>query len=74
MNNRTIIQFRLLVYVAVALGAISCSTTSRLADDEVLYTGVKKLNILPRADSIELDEAVADGIASAINVAPNNSL
>lgn len=74
MTNRTIIQFRLLVYVAVALGAISCSTTSRLADDEVLYTGVKKLNILPRADSIELDEAVADGIASAINVAPNNSL
>ncbi len=74
MTNRAYIKLRYLVYVAVMLGAMSCSTTSRLADDEVLYTGVKKLNIMPKADSIVLDDAVAEGIASAINVAPNNSL
>ena len=74
MTNRAYIKLRCLVYMAIVLGAMSCSTTSRLADDEVLYTGVKKLNIMPKADSIVLDDAVAEGIASAINVAPNNSL
>ena len=26
---------------------IGCSTTKRIADDEVLYTGVKKMEIIP---------------------------
>jgi len=74
MRQKTIINLRCLLYVALTLGIVACSTTSRLAEDEVLYTGVKKLNIEPAADSIRLEESVADGIASAINVAPNNSL
>lgn len=74
MYRSSYIKLRSLLYLAILFGAISCSTTSRLVDDEVLYTGVKKLNIQPSADSIVIDEGVADGIASAINVAPNNSL
>ena len=74
INHNITAKLRALLYLAIVVGAISCSTTSKLADDEVLYTGVKKLNIKPTADSIVLDEGVAEGIASAINVAPNNSL
>ena len=35
----------LLTSVIVTLIAQACSTTSRLAKDEVLYTGVKKIKI-----------------------------
>ncbi|MGM9804463.1 MAG: BamA/TamA family outer membrane protein [Muribaculaceae bacterium] len=71
-DNNILLQ--VLVSIAIVASAISCSTTSRLEDDEVLYTGVKKLNIMPASDSIMLEEGVAEAVASAINVAPNNSL
>ena len=74
MNKNNISKLRVLLYVALVLSVISCSTTSRIADDELLYTGVKKLNIQCENDSLVLDEAVAEDIATVINVAPNNSL
>ena len=73
-NNNTITRLRYLLYAGLVLGVLSCSTTSRIADDELLYTGVKKLNIKCENESLQLDEAVAEDIATAINVKPNNSL
>lgn len=57
----------------IALALSSCSTTRRLAADETLYTGVKKVNIVtPEGDRIA--PGVADDIKSAVNVKPNNCL
>ncbi|MBP5688978.1 MAG: BamA/TamA family outer membrane protein [Muribaculaceae bacterium] len=51
----------------------ACSTTSRLADGEVLYTGVKKIQY-NQLDSVNIDPDVKDLIFSAVNVKPNNPL
>jgi hypothetical protein len=56
----------------VTLLASSCSTTCRLAEGEILYTGVKKLAY--HQDSVKLEADVKDQIISAINVKPNNPL
>lgn len=69
MNRLNHILFTLVV----ALLAVSCSTTSRLGSEDVLYTGVKKLNYL-QDDSVVLDKAVKEQIFQAINVKPNNPL
>ena len=59
--------------MAVTVLAAACSTTKRLGADDILYTGVKKINIIPQGQ-----EKPAPGIASdvkdAVNVKPNNSL
>lgn len=67
---------RMVKYLLVALLAFvaaSCSTTSRLGEGEVLYTGVKKLRI-NAPDTVDVPDAVSDNIKSTINVKPNNSL
>ncbi|MCF0219228.1 MAG: BamA/TamA family outer membrane protein [Muribaculaceae bacterium] len=51
----------------------SCSTTKRLAEDEVLYTGVKKIDI-QAPDTIKLPSGLKSEVFNAVNVAPNNSL
>lgn len=66
-------KLRILVYFAVALFIVSCSTTSKLEEDEVLYTGVKKFNI-ETADGNPINEDVKTQLATVINVKPNNSL
>lgn len=53
--------------------AASCSTTSRLAEDETLYTGVKKFEITPAAGEKVTDD-VDTYLFDAINVKPNNSI
>lgn len=53
--------------------AASCSTTSRLAEDETLYTGVKKFEITPAAGE-KVTADVDTYLFDAINVKPNNSL
>ena len=57
---------------AVMLLAASCSTTSKLGDNDVLYTGVKHLKY--HEDSVKLDDGVKTDIFTAINVKPNNPL
>lgn len=55
------------------LMAAACSTTRRLGPDDILYTGVKKVNyITPKGT--ELPNGVTDGVKEAIDVAPNNCL
>lgn len=51
----------------------SCSTTSRLAEDETLYTGVKKFEIIP-AKGQKVTPDVDTYLFDAINIKPNNSL
>lgn len=62
-----------LLIVVVAIMACACSTTKRIAPDETLYTGVKKIEI-----ETFPGEKIPDGLQSqvkeAVNVAPNNSL
>ena len=62
-----------LVLTAVfALLAASCSTTKKLGEGDVLYTGVKRLKY--HEDSVKIDEGVKADIFTAINVRPNNPL
>ena len=62
-----------LVLAAVfALLATSCSTTKKLGEGDVLYTGVKHLKY--HEDSVKIDEGVKADIFTAINVRPNNPL
>ena len=57
-----------------ALLALSgCSTTSRLADDEVLYTGVNHITY-KAPEGEEIIGSVKDQVFTTINVKPNNSL
>ena len=58
--------------VMLSLVSVSCSTTARLGEGEVLYTGVKKLNY--KENNTKIDGDVQDQIFEAIDVAPNNSL
>ncbi|MDE6715575.1 MAG: hypothetical protein K2J74_03740, partial [Muribaculaceae bacterium] len=62
--------------IALIVGAIgvSCSTTKRLEEGEVLYTGVKKINIIAPNDSIKLPAELISNVKSSLNVAPNNPL
>lgn len=50
----------------------SCSTTSKIAKGETLYTGVKK--IAYHQDSVKVVDEVKDLIFEAVNVKPNNPL
>ena len=56
----------------------ACSTTRRLGEGEVLYTGVKKMKITEAVDSTGRDGAVPGDVVSAVkeplSVAPNNTL
>lgn len=61
-----------LTLVIISLATMSCSTTCRLKDGDVLYTGVKKLNY--KQDSAKIDSEVKDLVFTAINVKPNNPL
>ena len=63
----------LMVSATIAIAAAGCSTTSRLEDGEVLYTGVKKITY-NEPEGEEVIESVEDQIFSTINVKPNNSL
>ena len=62
----------LVLAAVLALTATSCSTTKKLGEGDVLYTGVKHLKY--HEDSVKIDEGVKADIFTAINVRPNNPL
>lgn len=64
---------KILTFIAFMAIFAACSTTSRLAEGEVLYTGVKKIQY-NQLDSVNIDSDVKDLIFSAVNVKPNNPL
>ena len=61
----------LITAVAVLL-LVSCSTTAKLGENDILYNGVKHLKY--HEDSVKVDEGVKTDIFTAINVRPNNPL
>ena len=69
LNNIIIPILSVLVTLVVA----SCSTTKRLAPDELLYDGVKKFEVTPLKGE-KVPSEVDSYLFDAINVKPNNSL
>lgn len=59
------------IYIA-AVGAVlaACSTTARIPADEVLYTGVKKVEMAE--DSVKIPPALTSAVKEAVDVPPNN--
>ncbi|MCI6292258.1 MAG: hypothetical protein MR647_00580, partial [Bacteroidales bacterium] len=72
MKRNKSILYTTMLAVLLSLVGVSCSTTARLGEGEVLYTGVKKLNY--KENNTKIDGDVQDQIFEAIDVAPNNSL
>lgn len=62
----------ILLTALAALLLASCSTTAKLGENDILYTGVKRLKY--HEDSVKVDEGVKTDIFTAINVRPNNPL
>ena len=52
----------------------SCSTTRRLAADDILYTGVKKIEINTPSKEQKKAPGLSNAVFDAVNVAPNNCL
>lgn len=52
---------------------LGCSTTKRLSDGEVLYTGVKKIRI-EAPDSLDVPSSVESAVKDPLSVKPNNPL
>lgn len=66
---------RVFLFAGMAAGFVaslqSCSTTRRLPEGEILYTGVKNVDI--QADSASgVPSAMASAIRTSVDVAPNN--
>lgn len=77
-NNRSLRTFRgatlsLATLFVILLLAGACSTTRRLGEDEVLYTGIKKLQINPTGDD-KLPSALVSELTTAVDAKPSSAL
>ena len=71
MNRKSLKS--LLLLPAAMLVFAACSTTSRLPEGEVLYTGVKKIDISgPQGEKVP--ESVRSQLNGAVSVPPNNAI
>lgn len=60
-------------WISLCIFMISCSTTKKLNQDEVLYVGVEKMEIqLP--EHLKLNSTQSSGITEPLSVKPNNPL
>ena len=71
MKRRILLLFP--VTAILLLIAAGCSTTRRLTDGEVLYTGVKKVSIIPTGDE-KIPDALSGELKKTIDVKPNNPM
>ncbi len=63
--------FRLISIIVLTVLLLSaCSTTSRIPQGELLYTGIKKIDYNP--DSVKVPAPLKDAISEAMFVRPNN--
>lgn len=67
-------HIRYTVLLLVGLALTGCSTTKRIPDGEILYTGVKKMTFTPAADSLELSDRAVSAVKEPLSVKPNNPL
>ena len=65
--------YKYILSAILAIAGMACSTTSRLGEGEVLYTGVKKIEI-NAPDTVKVPSAVSAEIKGLVNVPANNSL
>ncbi|MDE5595617.1 MAG: hypothetical protein K2I89_08615, partial [Muribaculaceae bacterium] len=71
INNVSSDWLRCLPVIIVAgLLLAACSTTRRIPDDEILYNGLKKIEIIE--DSVKIPSALQTTIHNSVNVPPNN--
>ena len=70
-NQRHIIPLLVIASVLLML-ATACSTTKKLGENDILYTGVKSLKY--HEENVKIDEGVKTDIFTTINVRPNNPL
>lgn len=71
------VRKHILPYLFLTLLAIQwagCSTTKRLADGEVLYTGVKKMKFESADDSLKVIKSAVSAAKKPLSVKPNNPL
>lgn len=61
------------LFLSVVLLLTGCSTTKNLPADEVLYIGIKKIEVTNEDKSTDGTEALAE-IEAALNYPPNNAL
>ena len=60
-------------FILVAFLLASCSTTKMLSDGQILYTGIKKVEVTNELNTPAGDDALAE-VNAALAKAPNNSL
>ncbi len=70
-KQRLSAKFALAAVIVAAGMMCACSTTRRIPDDDILYTGIKKIDIA-RTDSGKLAPEISSQIKKAVDVAPNN--
>lgn len=63
----------LLAAFALLAGLSACSTTKKIPEGEILYTGVKKISINPTGDE-KLPDGMVSDLKEAVNVKPNNPM
>ena len=73
MKNTLKIPFYLLAAAVIAMIAGGCSTTKRLGEGQVLYTGVKKINIT-QPEGEKIPGGLESELKDAVNVKPNNPM
>lgn len=66
-------SLRLIIPIVSALLISACSTTRRLGEEDILYTGVKRTAIVPDSGQT-LAPGLSDNVKEAVNVKPNNCL
>lgn len=59
--------------VTLLLGLVSCSTTKNLPEGEVLYTGIRKIEVADKDESRAGEDALAE-VEGALKYPPNNAL
>lgn len=64
---------KLIIYVCAAFLLAGCSTTRRIGDDEILYTGLKGVDVQTPGKE-KFPEGVRSTLTEAVSVKPNNSL
>lgn len=64
----------IILFCIVILFTTGCSTTRRLAADETLYTGVKKITFTQERDDFEISGAAESTAKEPLSIAPNNPL
>ncbi len=62
-----------LVYISLTLLVASCSTTRKIGKDEILYTGLKGVEV-QTPDNSKFPADVKSSLTEAVAVKPNNSL